>query len=76
MLSETTKKNIIYIIFATIISTYILYFASENSIIYPVNEWADVNMYLDVAKEMRNGALLYRDVFDHKGPYLYLMAYY
>lgn len=75
MLSETTKKNIIYIIFATIISAYILYFASENSIIYPVNEWADVNMYLDVAKEMRNGALLYRDVFDHKGPYLYLMAY-
>lgn len=75
MYYENTKRNILYIIFATIISTYILYFTTENSIIYPFNEWADVNMYLDVAKEMRNGALLYRDVFDHKGPYLYFMAY-
>lgn len=46
---------------------------SMSSPLYSFNPWADANIYLTVGRQMRNGKMLYRDVFDHKGPYLYLI---
>lgn len=44
-----------------------------SSFLYSFNPWADANIYLTTARQMLHGKMLYRDVFDHKGPYLYLL---
>lgn len=33
----------------------------------------DPNIYINIAKEMLNGSVLYRDVFDHKGPFIFFV---
>lgn len=46
---------------------------SMSSPLYTFNTWSDANVYLTTARQMLHGKMLYRDVFDHKGPYLYLI---
>lgn len=46
---------------------------SRSSFLYVMNNWDDSNCYFTVGKSMLHGKVLYRDVFDHKGPYLYLL---
>ncbi len=44
---------------------------SKSSFIYPINDWGDANAYVTVAQMMRNGRVLYADIFEQKGLYLY-----
>lgn len=46
---------------------------STSSPLYPINLWVDPNTYFTVGKSMFQGLIPYRDVFDHKGPYLYVL---
>ena len=46
---------------------------SMTSPLYSYNPWPDANIYLTTTRQMLRGKMLYRDVFDHKGPYLYLI---
>lgn len=46
---------------------------SKSSPLYPLNDWMDANIFYTAGKAMMNGQVLYRDVFDHKGPLLYLV---
>lgn len=46
---------------------------STCSFIYPMNIWGDANIYFTVGKGMAHGKVLYRDIFDHKGPYIYML---
>ena len=46
---------------------------SKSSPLYPLNDWMDANIFYTTGKAMMNGRVLYRDVFDHKGPLLYLV---
>lgn len=46
---------------------------SRCSPLYPINDWVDVNVFFTAGKSMMAGRVLYRDVFDHKGPLLYLL---
>ena len=48
-------------------------FASQCSFLYRINEWEDVHCYYTVASVMRSGGVLYRDIFEQKGPYLYFI---
>ena len=50
----------------------LLLFASKSSPLFPLNDWVDANTLLTVGKSLMQGQVLYRDVFDHKGPYIYL----
>ena len=62
---------IILIIFGILIS-----FQSSTS---PLNTDAistDVSVWISIAKRMEHGDVIYRDVFDHKGPILYLIYYF
>jgi hypothetical protein len=45
---------------------------SKSSFIYPINDWGDANAYITVARMMMNGRVLYADVFEQKGLYLYV----
>lgn len=47
--------------------------ASKSSPLYPLNDWMDVNCYFTVGKSMLHGKVLYRDIFEHKGLYMYIL---
>ena len=51
----------------------LLLVASRSSPLYPFNDWADVNTFFTLGKGMLSGKVLYRDLFDHKGPFLYFV---
>lgn len=49
-------------------------FRQSNSPLYAYNEYQDLQIYNVVQKGIRNGQVLYRDIFDHKGPALFLIG--
>lgn len=51
---------------------------SRSSFLYPFNNWDDANCFFTVGKSMLNGIVLYKDIYEQKGPLLYFiygMAY-
>lgn len=64
------KSNLILLFLYTAV---LLFFCSKMSPLYPVNEWADVNLYYNIGKCLMDGKVLYVDTFDHKGPVIFLI---
>ena len=50
----------------------LLALASMSSPLYPTNIWGDANCLLTVGRAMKAGRVLYRDIYEQKGPTLYL----
>ena len=69
------KKKINYklLLFCFGISAVILFFTSKSSPFYPTNDWVDANAFMTVGKSMMRGIVPYRDIFEQKGPILYLI---
>lgn len=61
------------ILFVFIVSTLLLYFCSKCSPLYPLNDWPDANVFLSAGKGMVEGKVMYRDLYDHKGPLLFAL---
>ncbi len=49
----------------------IITICSRSSPLYPFNDWDDPNCFFTVGKAMAHGQVLYRDIFEQKGPILY-----
>ena len=45
---------------------------SMSSPLYPINIWGDANCLMTVGRAMKAGAVVYRDIYEQKGPTLYL----
>ena len=56
-----------------IMAAVLLGLCSRCSPLYPINDWVDANIFFTTGKSMLAGRVLYRDVFDHKGPLLYFL---
>ena len=54
-------------------SAILLLLCSQCSPLYPANVWGDANCLLTVGRVMREGGVVYRDVYEQKGPTLYLI---
>lgn len=69
------QRKMLYIelIFSFLLAILFLLVCSKNSPIYPMNDWVDTCCIFTVGKSLNNGAILYKDVFDHKGPVLYFL---
>ena len=52
---------------------FVLLFTTRSSFLFVCNNWDDVNSYFTMGKGMMNGMVIYRDLYDQKGPYLYLL---
>ena len=61
-----------FVFYLFLVSLVILLFCTRSSPLYPYNNWDDANSYFSMGKSMFHGAVIYRDLFDQKGPYLYL----
>jgi len=56
-----------------IASGVLLLLCSQCSPLYPINVWGDANCLLTVGRVMREGGVIYRDIYEQKGPTLYLI---
>ena len=56
-----------------VLAALMLLFASQCSPLYPLNIWGDANCLLTVGRVMKSGGVLYRDIYEQKGPLLYLI---
>lgn len=61
----------IVLIFITAVVSITL--CSKSSPIYPLNDWVDANCFFTVGKSLTDGKVLYRDIYEQKGPYLYFL---
>lgn len=66
-------ENGVIVIWCAIIAFLLLMVCSRSSFLYPCNDWNDANSYFTMGKAMMNGQVIYRDLYDQKGPYLYLL---
>ena len=55
------------------ISALFLLLGTKSSPLYPFNDWGDANAYFTMGKGMMNGRIPFRDLFEQKGPFLYLI---
>ena len=67
------KKINKYLIFSFVVAFITLLITSKNSFLYVFNDWVDANAFFTVGKSMFNKILLYKDIFEQKGPLLYLI---
>lgn len=70
-LNSLSNRKIIGVLFFYVF--ILLLFCSHMSPMYYTNEWSDVNIYFNIAKAMLHGKVLYTEVFDHKGPFIFFI---
>lgn len=56
-------------------ASVVLFFCSQLSPLYSLNQSKDVNIFATVGRELKAGKILYTDVADHKGPILFFLYY-
>ena len=56
-----------------VVAAAALFFCSKSSPAYPINDWSDANIYFSAGKGMLAGRVMYRDLYDHKGPLIYAL---
>ena len=67
-LSSKSHKWILLIMAAAAITL-----CSASSPLYPLNDWVDANCFFTVGKSMLFGKIPYRDLYEQKGPLLYVL---
>ena len=65
------KEPWLVFVYCLLVAAGCLLICSKSSPLYPINDWSDANIYFSMGKGMANGRVLYRDIYDHKGPFLY-----
>ncbi|MDR1810371.1 MAG: glycosyltransferase family 39 protein [Prevotella sp.] len=68
-----TLQNYLLPLFLLLFAVVFVFFNSKNSPLYLFNEWGDANIYFSMGKGIMNGLVPYRDLFDHKGPLVFLL---
>ncbi|MBR5798907.1 MAG: glycosyltransferase family 39 protein [Lachnospiraceae bacterium] len=67
------NETIISIVICAVTAFCFLLLCSRSSFLYCFNNWDDANSYFSMGKLMMNGGVIYRDLFDQKGPLLYFL---
>lgn len=72
---DVDKKysNCKIILFSFFVSATILLICSACSFLYAWNDWVDSNIFLTMGKSVLHGKVLYKDLYEQKGPILYFM---
>lgn len=60
-------------LFALVCAALALLIATTSSPLYAANFWTDTNIYFTIGRGMTHGLMPYRDLFDHKGPLLFML---
>lgn len=68
------KQSVVFFVLF-ILTVIISLFCMEESPLYRYSSTVDGSVYMNVGNAMKNGAVMYRDVFDHKGPLFFLFMW-
>lgn len=68
MMTKTTTYSILGLLALLLITV-----VSTCSPLYPTNPYCDANIYLTIGRGMLDGLMPYRDLYDQKGPLLYIL---
>lgn len=64
------QKNLLFCIF---LSAVMITICSTCSFLFATNSWVDANCLFTVGRSVFHGQVLYRDIIDHKGLYIYVI---
>lgn len=67
------ETSVAFFLYALLLAAAALLFTSKCSPLYPLNDWPDANVFLSAGKGMLEGRVMYRDLYDHKGPLLFAL---
>lgn len=70
---NSRHKNINLFLFFAICALLILTVCSTTSPLYPIHSWDDSNCFMTVGKGVLYGKVIYRDLYEQKGPVLYFL---
>ena len=73
---KRNKENIRFAVDAAIafVTAFaVIMICSKSSPLYPLNDWVDANTYHTVGRGILHGKVPYRDLYEQKGPLLYLL---
>ena len=68
--SRLSLKECLFLILSAVL---IITIASTSSPLFPLNPWDDANCFLTVGRGIIKGLVPYRDLYEQKGPVLYLV---
>ncbi len=60
-------------IFLLLTAAMVITICSKSSPLYPLNDWVDANCFFTTGKSMLHGKVLYKDIVEQKGFYLYMV---
>lgn len=66
-------KNLRTLLFCFLTAFAVLTVCTKSSFLYPLNDWVDANCFFTVGKAIARGKVLYRDIYEQKGPWLYFL---
>ena len=70
---EERMKRAFPALLALLCATLALLIATTSSPLYAANFWTDTNIYFTIGRGMTRGLMPYRDLFDHKGPLVFML---
>ena len=70
---EDPGKTLRLRFFSIAVGFFTIAILSQSSPLYPLNNWSDANCFMTLGRAPLHGARIYSEVFDHKGPLLYLI---
>lgn len=50
-----------------------LMICAKTSFLYPISDWVDAQALFSAGKSILQGNVLYRDIYEHKGPLVYML---
>lgn len=68
-----SKKRILLMAVCLVSAAAVMTICSKSSPLYPLNDWVDANCFFTVGKSMLKGLVPYRDLYEQKGPLLYMI---
>lgn len=72
-MKQQKQNHAILLGLCVLAAALLLLLCSQCSPLYPINVWGDANCLLTVGRVMREGGVVYRDIYEQKGPTLYLI---
>ena len=72
-LRKLTYNKIVVYGFLLILSAIFIALCSRSSFLYTINDSADPNIFFTVGKSIFKGKVLYKDIYEQNGPYLFLL---
>lgn len=67
------NENFLIHNYLVLLSFLIMFLCSKSSAFYVINDWVDTQCYFTMGKALVNGQAIYKDLFEQKGPLLFLL---